>query len=40
MSEPWLGHWNGCSIQFSDICDCDPDNPIDLSDDSTDDQES
>ena len=30
MSEPWLGHWNGCSIQWSDICDCDPDNPVNL----------
>jgi hypothetical protein len=32
MSEPWLGHWNGCSIQWSDICDCDPDNPVNLAD--------
>lgn len=28
---PWLGHWDGCSVQFSSICDCDPNNPIDLS---------
>jgi len=28
--EPWLGHWDGCSIQWSDICDCDPDNPVNL----------
>lgn len=31
MSEPWLGHRDLCSIQWSSICDCDPDNPIDLS---------
>jgi hypothetical protein len=30
MTERWLGHWNGCSIQHSDICDCDPDNPVNL----------
>ena len=28
MSEPWLGHWDGCSIQWSDYCDCDPGNRI------------
>jgi hypothetical protein len=32
MSEPWLGHENGCCSQWSDFCDCiDPNNPIDLS---------
>lgn len=30
MTEPWLGHWDGCSVQYSSVCDCDPDNPIDL----------
>jgi hypothetical protein len=30
MTEPWLGHWDGCSIAHSDICDCDPDNPVNL----------
>lgn len=29
--EPWLGHWDGCSIAYSPICDCDPNNPIDFS---------
>lgn len=33
MTEPWLGHWDGCSIQWSEYCDCDPQNPINLSDD-------
>jgi len=28
--EPWLGHWDGCSIQWSDICDCDPNSPVNL----------
>jgi hypothetical protein len=32
MSEPWLGHWDGCSCQWSPICDCDPDNPLNLAD--------
>lgn len=32
MTEPWLGHRDLCSIQWSDYCDCDdPNNPIDLS---------
>ena len=31
MSEPWLGHRDLCSSQWSSICDCDPGNPIDLS---------
>lgn len=31
MSEPWLGHHDLCSIQWSDVCDCDPHNPIDFS---------
>jgi hypothetical protein len=30
--EPWLGHWDLCSIQWSDYCDCDPNNPVDLAD--------
>lgn len=29
--EVWLGHRDLCSIQWSPICDCDPNNPIDLS---------
>lgn len=29
----WLGHRDLCSIQWSDVCDCDPDNPIDFSED-------
>jgi hypothetical protein len=33
--EPWLGHWDGCSIQWSDICDCDPANPVNLADQSS-----
>lgn len=37
MSEPWLGHWDGCSIQFSSTCDCDPDNPIDFPEEAEDD---
>lgn len=32
VSEPWLGHRDLCSIQWSDICDCDPDNPVNLAD--------
>jgi hypothetical protein len=32
MSEPWLGHWDLCSIQWSDYCDCDPGNQIYLAD--------
>jgi hypothetical protein len=32
MSEPWLGHWDGCSAQWSTWCDCDPNNPVDLAD--------
>lgn len=28
--EAWLGHRDLCSIQWSPICDCDPNNPIDL----------
>ena len=32
MSEPWLGHRDLCSIQWSDICDCDPDNLADAED--------
>lgn len=31
MTEPWLGHRDLCSSQWSEWCDCDPDNPIDLS---------
>lgn len=31
MKDPWLGHWDGCSCQYSNVCDCDPDNPIDFS---------
>jgi hypothetical protein len=32
MTEPaWLGHRDLCSVQWSDICDCDPQNPIDFS---------
>lgn len=31
MPEPWLGHRDSCSIQHSPICDCDPNNPVDLS---------
>lgn len=27
----WLGHRDLCSVQWSDICDCDPSNPVDLS---------
>lgn len=27
----WLGHRDLCSLQWSTICDCDPDNPIDFS---------
>lgn len=30
MTEPWLGHWDGCSIQHSAFCDCGPE-PVDLS---------
>jgi len=30
MSEPWLGHWDGCSIQFSTWCDCLPGEPVNL----------
>jgi hypothetical protein len=26
----WLGHWDGCSSQWSTWCDCDPNNPVDL----------
>lgn len=30
MTTPWLGHWDGCSIQWSEFCDCGPE-PVDLS---------
>lgn len=30
MTEPWLGHWDGCSIQYSVFCDCGPE-PVGLS---------
>lgn len=28
--EPWLGHRDLCSIQWSDYCDCEPGEPVDL----------
>lgn len=37
MSE-WIGHRDLCSIQWSDYCDCDPDNPVDLSEEDTTDE--
>jgi hypothetical protein len=30
MTEHWLGHWDLCSIQWSDYCDCIPGAPVDL----------
>ena len=30
--EPWLGHRDLCSVQWSEYCDCDPEVPVDLSD--------
>lgn len=30
MTEPWLGHRDLCSIQWSEYCDCPPDEPIHL----------
>lgn len=31
MTEPWLGHRDLCSVQWSEYCDCDPAVPVDLS---------
>lgn len=28
MTEPWLGHRDLCSCQWSDWCNCDPDNLV------------
>lgn len=28
--EPWLGHLNGCSVQWSNVCNCDPDAPVEF----------
>lgn len=28
MTEPWLGHRDLCSIQWSDYCDCMPDETV------------
>lgn len=28
--QPWLGHRDLCSLQWSPICDCDPNQPIDF----------
>ena len=39
MNDPWLGHRDLCSLQWSSICDCDPDNPIDFSDSTEDTEE-
>jgi hypothetical protein len=28
VTEPWLGHRDSCSLQWSSTCDCDPNQPV------------
>ena len=33
----WLGHRDGCSVQWSNVCDCDPDAPVEFPEERPDD---